>query len=174
MDHSTRVNARHYTLRGLETGRSLGLTGCLSSKVQEVAWCPLPSGLRAQWCIHLYTLVHMLHTHKCFHKSWEGNSGWWLASIIPVLGKVRWRTAPNTKPVWTRARPYQITQGVSRRTRPRASVPLGRKDGGKRSRLDQIKGWIVGIISVSSELWCWSLVDLWLFSGAIQSLCEIA
>lgn len=40
-------------------------------------------------------------------------------------------------PNWARARPYQVKQGV------RALFSVGRNDGGKGSKLDQIKDWVV-------------------------------
>lgn len=41
--------------------------------------------------------------------------------------------------LWARARPYKVKQGVTGKTRLRALVSEGRNDGGKESKLDQIK-----------------------------------
>ena len=64
------------------------------------------------------------------------------------------------KPVWASVRPYQA-QIITGKTRFQALVPVGRNDGSEVNKLDQIKDWIVGIVSVSSELWLWR--------GVIQS-----
>lgn len=136
--------------------------------IREDTWCPPVASVHS----NAHTCAYTTSTQVSLWR-WEGNGVWWCTSIIPVLGRWGRRTATNMRPVWPRARPYQVKQGVTGKTWLRALVSVGRNDGGKGSKLDQIKDWVVWIISVSSELWCCSLVDFCFRSGAIQSLCEI-